>query len=106
MIGRLWTGWTAPENADEYERLLQETIFPGIEAKGVNGYLGIRLLRRPIGTGEIEFTTIMWFDSWADVKAFAGEDFETAYVPQSARKVLVRFDARSRHFEVRASIDY
>ena len=43
MIGRLWNGWTAPENADEYERLLKETIFPGIEAKGVNGYLGIRL---------------------------------------------------------------
>jgi heme-degrading monooxygenase HmoA len=106
MIGRLWNGWTAPENADEYERLLKERIFPGIEAKGVNGYLGIRLLRRPIDSGEIEFTTIMWFDSWDDVKAFGGEDFETAYVPESARKVLARFDARSRHFEVRARIDY
>ncbi len=106
MIGRIWTGWTSSENADAYECLLKETIFPGIEAKVVSGYRGIRLLRRPIETGEIEFKTIMWFDSWDDVKAFAGEDFETAYVPQSARKVLARFDARSRHFEVRTRIDY
>ncbi|MEN8144431.1 MAG: antibiotic biosynthesis monooxygenase [Gemmatimonadota bacterium] len=106
MISRIWNGWTSPENADEYERLLKEQIFPGIETKAVKGYRGIQLFRRPIQSGEIEFMTVMWFDSWDDVKAFAGEDFETAYVPQSARKVLARFDARSRHFEVRAKIDY
>lgn len=106
MIARVWNGWTTAENADEYERLLNEKIFPGIETKRVAGYRGIQLFRRPIETGEIEFMTIMWFDSWDDVRAFAGEDFETAYVPQSARKVLARFDVRSRHFEVRAKFDY
>ena len=30
MIARIWNGWTTPENADAYERLLREDIFPGI----------------------------------------------------------------------------
>jgi hypothetical protein len=38
MIGRIWHGWTRPEDADAYERLLKEEIFPGIAEKGVPGY--------------------------------------------------------------------
>ena len=49
---------------------------------------------------ETEFVTVLWFDSIADVRAFAGEDYETAYVPAAARAVLARFDARSAHYEV------
>ena len=48
MIARIWHGWTSPENADAYEALLKAEIFPGIAAKGVEGYRGIRLLRRPM----------------------------------------------------------
>lgn len=102
MIARIWHGWTAPGDADAYERLLNEEIFPEIEAKGVAGYRGIQLLRRTLDSGEVEFTTVMWFDSIEDVRAFAGDDYETAYVPASARAVLARFDARSVHYEVRA----
>ena len=104
MIARLWHGWTSPENADAYERLLKTEIFPGIAAKGVAGYRGIKLLRRAVGA-EVEFVTIMWFDSWDAVKAFAGEDHEAAYVPAKAREVLARFDARSQHYEIRDSLD-
>jgi heme-degrading monooxygenase HmoA len=103
MIARVWHGWTAPENADAYERLLKTEIFPGISAKGVAGYRGIELLRRPLGD-EMEFVTIMWFDSWQAVKDFAGEDHEVAYVPAKARQVLARFDDRSQHFEIRESL--
>lgn len=100
----MWRGWTSHENADAYERLLKTEIFAGISAKGVGGYRGIELLRRPLAD-EVEFVTIMWFDSLDDVKAFAGEDHEAAYVPAAARKVLARFDDRSRHFDVRESRD-
>jgi heme-degrading monooxygenase HmoA len=93
-----------PENADAYEALLKTEIFPGISAKGVQGYRGIRLLRRALDQ-EVEFVTIMWFDSWQAVKAFAGDDHETAYVPAKARQVLKRFDERSQHYEVRESRD-
>lgn len=105
MIARVWHGWTTPENADAYEELLRSEVFPGIEAKRVGGYRGIRLLRRPVGD-EIEFVTLMLFDSLADVKAFAGEDWEAAYVPPRAREVLARFDERSTHYELRRSLDY
>jgi hypothetical protein len=60
----------------------------------------IELLRGPAGE-EVEFATVMWFDSLESVEAFAGADYETAVVPPKARAVLKRFDARSRHYEVR-----
>ncbi len=106
MVGRIWHGWTSPENADAYESLLREEIFPGIAAKGVPGYRGIQLLRRPIEDDEVEFITIMWFDSFDAVKQFAGEDYERAYVPPAAREVLARFDERSRHYEIRERLEY
>ena len=105
MIGRIWHGWTTPENADIYENLLKTEIFPGIASKNVLGYRGIQLFRRPLN-GEVEFITIMRFDSWETVKQFAGEDYETAYVPPKAREVLSRFDERSQHYEIREQISY
>jgi hypothetical protein len=44
----------------------------------------------------------MWFDSMEAVRAFAGEDFEVAVVPQQARALLARFDERSQHYEVKS----
>jgi hypothetical protein len=106
MIERLWHGWTTAENADAYESLLESEIFPGIAARQVAGYRGIRLLRRPLSNGDVEFLTIMSFDSWEAVRSFAGDDYEHAYVPPSARAVLSRFDQRSTHYEVRKRISY
>ena len=105
MIARIWHGWTTFENADNYERLLKEEIFPGIAARNVTGYQGIELLRRPLST-EVEFITIMWFESWEAVKQFAGEDYENAYVPAKAREVLARFDQRSQYYEVQEHLHY
>jgi heme-degrading monooxygenase HmoA len=103
MIARLWHGWTTPRNADAYETLLRTEIFPGIVAKGIAGYRGIELLRRPLAE-EVEFVTIMWFESWEAVRAFAGEEHARAYVPAKAQAVLARFDAESQHYEVRAQL--
>jgi heme-degrading monooxygenase HmoA len=104
MISQIWHGWTEPADADAYEALLRTEIFPGILAKNVAGFRRIELFRRPEGD-EVEFVTIMWFDSLDAVKAFAGEDYETAYVPDKARAVLKRFDHRSQHYEVREQRD-
>ncbi len=99
MIVRIWHGWTTAENADGYERLLREEIFTGIAARGIEGYLGIELLRRADGA-EVEFVTVMHFTSLDAVRAFAGPEYETAVVPEGARRLLSRFDARSAHYEV------
>ena len=77
MICRIWHGWTAPANADAYERLLREEIFAGIAARGIRGYRGIQLLRREAGA-EVEFVTMMWFEALDDVRDFAGPDYERA----------------------------
>jgi heme-degrading monooxygenase HmoA len=106
MIGRIWHGWTTAENADKYENLLKKEIFPGIAAKNVSGYRGIQLFRRPIQDDEVEFITIMWFDSWEAVRQFAGEEYERAYVPSKAREVLARYDERSQHYEIRERLEY
>ena len=106
MIGRIWHGWTTRENADHYESLLKQEIFSGIAEKKVSGYKGIQLFRRPLNNDEVEFVTIMQFDSWDAVKEFAGEDYERAYVPAAAQEVLARFDVRSQHYEIRESLEY
>lgn len=98
MIARIWHGWTTPANAGPYETLLRAEILPGIAAKRIPGYRGAHLLRRERG-GETEFVTILWFDSLEAVRAFVGDDYEVAYVPPAARKLLARFDARSQHYE-------
>jgi heme-degrading monooxygenase HmoA len=100
MISRIWRGWTSPHNADAYESLLKAEIFTGIIERGITGFQGIDLLRRELEE-EVEFVTIMWFDSLLAVRTFAGEDYERAVVPVKARQLLKRFDERSAHYEVR-----
>jgi heme-degrading monooxygenase HmoA len=99
MISRIWHGYTTHANADVYEALLKKEIFVGIAAMEIEGYRGIHLLRRDLGD-EVEFVTIMWFESLDAVRSFAGEDYEAAYVPDAARTVLSRFDQRSQHYHV------
>ena len=97
-VTRIWHGWTTPQNADAYQRLLHSEIFEGIAQRRISGFRGIDLLRRSQGE-EVEFVTIMWFDSLAAVRAFAGPDYELAVVPPAARALLLRFDARSAHYQ-------
>ncbi len=103
MISRVWHGWTAPANADAYEALLKSEIFNGIRDRQIVGYRGIHLFRRNLGD-EVEFVTVMWFDTIEAVRAFAGEDYVVAVVPPKARALLSRFDARSQHYEVKAEM--
>jgi heme-degrading monooxygenase HmoA len=103
MISRIWHGWTTPGNADRYEALLKEEIFTGIENRQIRGFHGIQLLRRTIGS-EVEFVTIMLFDSLDAVCEFAGDDYEAAVVPDKAKALLSRFDERSQHYEVRSKM--
>jgi len=103
VISRVWHGWTTPTNADAYEALLKSEILVGIQKRQIAGYRGIHLLRRNLGD-EVEFVTVMWFDSIEAVRAFAGDDYEAAVVPPKARALLSRFDQRSQHYEVKAEM--
>jgi len=99
MICRQWRGWTTPENADAYERIVRGEVIPGIEARAIPGLRHLDLMKRDLG-GEIEFQTLMWFDSLDAIKAFMGDDYAVSHVPEAARAVLERFDERATHYEV------
>lgn len=99
MIARIWHGWTIPQNADNYETLLRDEIFTGIQNRQIRGFIGIQLLRRAIND-EVEFITIMTFKSLDAVQEFAGKDYQKAVVPDKARDLLSHFDEKSQHYEI------
>ena len=98
MIVRIWRGWTTLQNADAYEQIVSTQVLPEIAARDLPGYHGAYLLRRELSE-EVEFSTIMLFDSIDNVRRFTGEDYEVAHLPPQARAVLSRFDDRSAHYE-------
>jgi len=97
-VKRTWHGWTTLENADVYQDLLHRNIFPGIEVREIPGYRSVELFRRDLDK-EVEFMTMMTFDSIQDVIEFMGEDYEKSYVPELARKVLKHWDKVATHYE-------
>ena len=96
MITRMWRGWTRSTEADRYEQHYRSEVLAAL--RHVPGFRGARLLRRTVGE-ETEFVSLTFFDSLDAIRGFAGPDYETAVVAEEARKVLIRFDARVRHYE-------
>ena len=98
MVTRIWHGWTTDDNAAAYQSLLETEILPGIASRNINGYRGAHLLRRDLD-GEVEFVTILWFESLEAVRDFAGENYDVAVVTPKARALLLRVDERSSHYQ-------
>jgi heme-degrading monooxygenase HmoA len=97
MIARVWHGYTKPEHADAYESMLKPELLPGVSK--VKGYKGSYLLRRNLGA-EVEFITIMLWESIDAIRAAAGADYESAVIPEERRKYLARYDSKSAHYDV------
>lgn len=100
MIARLWHGRTRPEHADAYEAMLKPELLPGIGK--VAGYRGSYLLRRNEGS-EVEFITVMLWDSIAAIQALTGPDYQASIIPEERRKYLLRHDAQAAHYEIVAT---
>jgi hypothetical protein len=99
MIIRIWNGTTTVGNAVQYEQLLKDVIFPRIRSMRVQGYRGIQLLKNATDS-QVDFVTIMGFDTLNDVKNFAGDDYEKSYVIEEAKVLLKTYDAFAKHFEM------
>ncbi len=97
MIARIWHGYTKPEHADAYEAMLKPELLPGVSK--VKGYRWSYLLRRELGA-EVEFITVMLWDSLDAIRAVAGPDYETAVIPQERRRYLSRYDPKAAHYEI------
>jgi heme-degrading monooxygenase HmoA len=99
MIARIWRGWTKADDADDYEQLLREVVYPGLRT--IAGYSGGYILRQN-GEPETEFVTVNLFESLDAVKAFAGSDYETPVFEPEARSLLSRLEPIARHYDVRS----
>jgi heme-degrading monooxygenase HmoA len=97
MIGRLWKGWAADENARAYEELFRERILPGL--RRIDGFVDAYVLCKDM-EGETEITTITLFESMDAIRAFAGEDPTKAHVTPEARRLLSRFEDTVAHYNV------
>jgi hypothetical protein len=103
VVCRMWRGWTTPANADRYDLYLKDELFPRLQHELAKlGYRGFHVLRRNEGE-EIGFVTMVWFDSLAAVRSFAGENYETPVISQKARSILSRYDAKVAHYELSGS---
>jgi len=96
MIVRMWKGWTAPENADAYQRFLLDELFPAM--REIPGFVGAEVLRRDDGD-EAAFVTLTRFESLAAVRAFAGEAYDVPVLEPPALALLSRYDERAEHYE-------
>jgi antibiotic biosynthesis monooxygenase (ABM) superfamily enzyme len=99
MIARVWHGWTKREGAKAYENMLREEIFPSIAARNIKGYRGAELFTFEDGD-EVEFMTLLRFDSMEGAKEFAGGDGTKPVIYPKAEALLTRMDERSRHYRV------
>jgi heme-degrading monooxygenase HmoA len=100
MIGRLWKGWTTPENANAYEQLLREQVIPGLQQ--IEGYRGGYILRQD-GQDEVEFAVLNLFESLDAVRAFAGPDYHIPVFEPEARQLLSKVEPIARHYEVKSA---
>ena len=98
-IKRVWHGWTTRENADKYQDVLLNKVIPGIEAKKIQGLRKFEVLRIA-QEDEVEFVTMMTFDSLEDVIGLQGKDYRKCYVPDIAQSVLKRWDKEAVHYEM------
>jgi heme-degrading monooxygenase HmoA len=97
VIARIWRGAVRTADADAYADYIGQT--------GLGDYLrtpgnrGAWMLRREVG----ELTEFLTFTLWTSldaIRAFAGQDYETAvYYPEDDR-FLVERDVTCAHYEV------
>jgi heme-degrading monooxygenase HmoA len=97
MVARVWRGCTKPEHADAYESMLKPELLPGISK--IAGYKGSYLLRRAAGD-EVEFITMIVWESLDAIRAVAGPDLEKAVIPEERRKYLSRYDEKAAHYDI------
>lgn len=97
MIARHWRGLAKTEFADDYVDHLRNETFPLLGR--LPGFLNASILRRRLAEG-VEFLVITNWTSLDALRAFAGDDIESAVVPEPVQRMMVDYDRTARHFEV------
>jgi hypothetical protein len=86
MIARTWKGAVRKQDGDAYARYMQDTGVAGYAE--TPGNRGVWMLRRDVD------------DRTEAVRAFAGDDYETAVFYPKDERFLVQRDLTTAHYEV------
>lgn len=102
-IIRTWKGWTSLKNAPIYEDMLINEVFPDVKRNGVEGLekVSISTMEK---NDEMEFFLVLQFDSLESVKMFAGDNYDVAYIPDNAKRVLSRYDETAQHYTLKEEL--
>lgn len=97
MITRIWHGRVPASKAKAYREFLNARAIPDYQS--VDGNISVHILER--AEGEVtHFITLTFWKDMQSIKAFAGEDAETAkYYPED-KDFLLEFEPKVVHYEV------
>jgi heme-degrading monooxygenase HmoA len=97
MISRMWHGRVPTSKAESYREFLNARAIP--DYRSVAGNISVHILER--NEGDVtHFITLTFWENLEVIKAFAGEDIETAkYYPED-EDFLLEFEPKVMHYEV------
>jgi len=97
MISRMWHGRVPTSKAKSYREFLNARAIP--DYRSVAGNISVHILER--NDGDVtHFITLTFWKNLDVIKAFAGEDIETAkYYPED-KDFLLEFEPKVVHYEV------
>lgn len=97
MIMRMWHGRVSSSKAQAYREFLNARAIP--DYRSVKGNISVHILERQEGD-VTHFITLTFWRDLESIKAFAGDDVETAkYYPEDT-DFLLEFEPTVLHYEV------
>lgn len=97
-IARIWTGHVPSSKAERYKSLMLEVALPHYHS--VNGNAGAWCLSRGLPNGLTEFKMLTFWSSLDAIRAFAGEDYQTALYYDFDDEFLVAKAELVEHFDI------
>jgi heme-degrading monooxygenase HmoA len=97
MIVRAWRGRASAAQSSAYPEHFRRRVVRELER--VEGFLGASLLQQA-RADQIEFLVLTRWESMEAIRAFAGNEVETAVVEPEAAAALSDFDRTVQHYEV------
>jgi heme-degrading monooxygenase HmoA len=102
MISRHWKGIARPGQEDAYVHHLMTDTFPLL--RRLPGFVRASILQRRVAAGT-EFQIVTVWESIESIKAFAGDQVETAVVPEEVQRLMVSYEGEVAHYEIRDVVE-
>ena len=97
MIVRMWHGRVHHDDACAYREFLKQRAIPDYQS--VKGNINVKILERREECATHFITMTMW-ESLDSIKAFAGEELETAQYYPEDKDYLLEFEPTVVHYDV------